>query len=545
MLKELDIENLAIIKKSIIEFDKGFNVITGETGAGKSIIVNAINLILGERANLDIIKSGETECKVQAVFDLTFLPKEKIDLFPDIAKEKELIISRVIGKEKSRIYINGNLSNLSTLESITSKIISFCGQNQQIDLLNPKYHLEFLDHYSNLVDDKKEYKNIFDEYKKIEKEFNDYLKKKNDVAIRVAELSAIENDLKCIDLQTDRRDFLENEIKKLTETENIQLISNEIIDILLNDDGLFSMIDAVCKKLDQISKYDSTVKKLEDDFSQISNLTIDFERDYNRYISTLNVDDEYLENLRSELSSIAKLERKYATNYGGLISIYEKVLKELEEIKRFVDIDKIEMELKEKREEVLKKARNLSNKRKKFAKQLESSIVEELAELNLPNCIFSVLFSNTEVDESGIDNVEFIISLNKGYEPKPLRKIASYGELSRILLVLKKIIKDKFGVNVLIFDEVDSGMSGKSARAVGVKLKELATTSQVICITHLPQVASLADTHYVVSKEGKNKILSQIRRVDNDERVEEIARMLAGYKITASAKASALELMTS
>ncbi len=545
MLKELEIENLAIIKKSVIDFAKGFNVITGETGAGKSIILNALGLLLGQKANLDIIRSNENECKIQAIFDLSLLPQNIVDSLPDIAKGKELIISRIIGKDRAKVYINGILSNLITLESITTKIISFCGQNQQADLLNSKYHLEILDKYSNLDEEKKEYKKLFDEYKKLERELKIYLERKNEIALRVAELSAIKEDLEKIKLTPNRRFALENEIKKLTETENIQNISTEIADLLLSNSGIFSMFGVISRDLNKITKYDSSVEKFENDFKEILNLTTEFEREYNQYIGSLNVDDDYLEELREELSLIATLERKYVTNHTGLIDIYEKVLKELSEIKTFEDISKQEMLLKVKKEKLIEKAIKLSSERKKYAKKFENSVIQELSELNLQNVNFVVLFNKTEVDEFGVDDVEFIISLNKGYEPKPLKKIASYGELSRILLVLKKIIKDKFGVNILIFDEVDSGMSGKSARAVGEKLKALATTSQVICITHLPQVASLADAHYIVSKEGKDKIFTQIRRIDKNEQIEEIARMLAGYKITESAKASARELMTS
>ena len=186
-----------------------------------------------------------------------------------------------------------------------------------------------------------------------------------------------------------------------------------------------------------------------------------------------------------------------------------------------------------------------TNERKIFAKKLQENVKLELSELNLPNAKFEVQFNRTEIDETGGDDVEFMLSLNKGYEVKPLKKIASGGELSRILLVLKKILKDKYGVNVLVFDEVDSGMSGKTARAVGIKLKELSSTSQVICITHLPQVASLADTHYKVFKNDSNLVLSQIIEIKGEDRIEEIARMIAGYEVTEASKASARELIAS
>lgn len=545
MLKELDIENLAIIKKTVIDFHKGFNVITGETGAGKSIIISALNLVLGSRASLDIIGPNGNDCKIQAVFDLSFLKENDFEALPSIAKEKELTISRVISKEKSRIYINGILSNLSTLESVTTKIISLCSQNEQVALLNPSYHLQVLDNYAMLQDKLKEYKALYDEYKKLNAKLTEYETRKKETALRIAELNAIKDDLESINLTNGRKSYLENEIKKFTEIEKIQNTTNEISELLMEENGLFSIVGEIDKRLLKISKTDESIENIEQNFSNIISLIQDFENDYNSYTSSLVIDSENLEELREELSNIAKLERKYATNEAGLIDMYEKILIELDSYQHFDNIDEFRKEVERKKEKVTEFALSISNIRKKCAKKLEQDIKEELSELNLKNANFVVLFNKTEVDERGLDDVEFMLSLNKGFEVKPLRKIASGGELSRILLVLKKILKDNYGVNVLVFDEVDSGMSGKTARAVGIKLKELATSSQVICITHLPQVASLADYHFVVRKKENNKVLSQIIEVSGEEKIEEIARMIAGYEVTEASKASARELIAS
>ena len=338
---------------------------------------------------------------------------------------------------------------------------------------------------------------------------------------------------------------MENEIKKFTEIEKIQELSNEISDFLMNDNGLFCIVNEINKRLNKISKYDESATYLEDNFASLQPLISDFENEFNKYSSSLNVDNDYLENLREELSDIAKLERKYATNEAGLITMYEKIVSELNSYKDFDNFDKLKDKVIEAKQEVSKLAQLLSNERKIFAKKLQENVELELSELNLPNAKFEVQFNRTEIDETGGDDVEFMLSLNKGYEVKPLKKIASGGELSRILLVLKKILKDKYGVNVLVFDEVDSGMSGKTARAVGIKLKELSSTSQVICITHLPQVASLADTHYKVFKNDSNLVLSQIIEIKGEDRIEEIARMIAGYEVTEASKASARELIAS
>lgn len=550
MLKELDIENLAIIKKSVIDFHDGFNVITGETGAGKSIIISAINMILGQRANLDVIGPNGNSCKIQAIFDLSYFKDDTYNLLPDIAKsdttnEKELIICRIINKDKSRIYINGILSNLSTLELVTSKIISLCNQNEHVDLLNPAYHLTVLDRYSKLDDKLKEYKEKYKNYKELEKQYNTFELKRNETALRIAELNAIKEDLETVNLSNGKHAFLENEIKKFTEIEKIQELSNEISDFLMNDNGLFCIVNEINKRLNKISKCDESATYLEDNFASLQPLISDFENEFNKYSSSLNVDNDYLENLREELSDIAKLERKYATNEAGLITMYEKIVSELNSYKDFDNFDKLKDKVIEAKQEVSKLAQLLSNERKIFAKKLQENVKLELSELNLPNAKFEVQFNRTEIDETGGDDVEFMLSLNKGYEVKPLKKIASGGELSRILLVLKKILKDKYGVNVLVFDEVDSGMSGKTARAVGIKLKELSSTSQVICITHLPQVASLADTHYKVFKNDSNLVLSQIIEIKGEDRIEEIARMIAGYEVTEASKASARELIAS
>lgn len=545
MLQELDIENFAIIKKTIVDFHTGFNVITGETGAGKSILISALNMILGQRANVDIIGPNSNECKIQAVFDLNYLSEDTFNQLPDIAKSKELIISRIVSKDKSRIYINGILSNLSTLEVISSKIISICSQNQQVDLLNSSYHLKVLDHYAKLEEDLKDYHVIYTEYKKLEKLLISFELKKNETARRIAELNAIREDLESIKLEDGRKEFLENEIRRFSEIEKIQNTSNEISDLLMDGNGLFFLIDEIHKRLAKISKFDEKSTHIEEKFSNILSLIADFENEYNAYTSTLNIDDEYLEELREELSNIVKLERKYATNEGGLISMYSSIIEELNSYEDFENIEELQEKLLLKKQEVINSAQKISNKRMTYAQKLEKLVKLELGELNLPNANFKVLFNKTEVDERGEDDVEFMLSLNKGYEVKPLRKIASGGELSRILLVLKKILKDKYGVNVLVFDEVDSGMSGKTARAVGIKLKELATSSQVICITHLPQVASLADSHYVVRKNENDKVFSQLIEIKGEDRIEEIARMIAGYEVTEASKASARELIAS
>lgn len=545
MLKELDIENLAIIKKSNIEFENGFNVITGETGAGKSIILNALLLILGGRANQDLISKNSDDCKIQAVFDLSNISQKVFDELPDIAKQKELIINRIISKDKSKIFINGMICNLSTLESVTSKIISFCGQNQQINLLNPKFHLELLDSFSGLDQYKEKYLEKFLEYKKLNKNLKDYEEKKQKMFLRLQELKAIKEDLESINIKEERKEILEENIQKCKKVETLKCFSNEISSYLLDNQGVFSLCDNILKRLEKILRTDESTESLYQDFSNILDSLSNFEKDFNKYKSNLSFNKDELENLRQELSSIATLERKYATNEAGLIEIYKNIIEEISSLDKFLDIEEVKKQTAKKKEETLKLAQDISEIRQKNAKILEKKVQEELADLNLPNAKFLVLFNKTEVDENGIDDVEFKVSLNKGYEAKPLRKVASGGELSRILLVLKKIIKDKIDVNILVFDEVDSGMSGKSARCVGSKLKDLSQTSQIICITHLPQVASLADAHFVVSKGGKNKIFSNIERVSGQKQVQEIARMLSGFEITESAKASAKELIAS
>ena len=580
MLSELQILNFAIIEEQTISFIEGLNVITGETGAGKSIILNAIELILGGRAKANLIRKGADFLEVNAVFDLSRIDRKIFSEMPDIVQGDELLISRNISQSgKSKIYINGKISTLSFLEEITSKIINICGQSNQVRLLDPQYHLSLLDDFADLLQDVNTYKVAHEAYKLLENQLNSAEQRNERNAEIYESLQFTYKELSSLNLKLNIRADLESEIKRLANSEKLIEKIDLIVNTITGDDSVILLLNKISQDILEISKLDKSLSSDVNTFKDSVDLINEVATNLVRYSTNIELDESKLEQLREQLAEIARLERKYKTDDAGLLKILDKIDKELQNISDPKSLEKLKVESLEAQISLFEISYQLSNKRKKAGIELSKKVQEELAELNMPyaylslslqgklsvyeeigKLIISKKSSNKENIEtiinqlkeqlqniifysSGIDKGEFLFSSNKGETEKPLRQIASGGELSRIMLILKKILRDRSGVNVLVFDEVDTGVSGSVARAVGQKLKSLADMSQVICITHLPQVASFADAHILVEKVVGERTNSEVKILNEEERVYEIARMIAGYKVTEASKESARELL--
>jgi len=551
MLTEITISNLAVIERQSLSFDSGFNVISGETGAGKSVILSALEFILGKKLSTDMIRPSAESLEVQALFDISKLPQGVLAELPEIAHGEELVVSRSLPREgRGKVLINGRLGTVSLLEEIVSKIVNVCGQHHQTRLLDPKYHIELLDGFCAHEELLSSFKLAYQAWSEKKRILTESRERSSNAIVRREELSEILAELEELpNLTADRRENLEAEVKRLSNSEKLINLGQRLSDLLSADggveNGVAAKISEVGGAANEILRIDPSFEPLVERWSEVEGGVAEFERELARYISGLDLDSSSLEALREELSELARLERKYRVDCAGLLDLKNRSLAELSLYAVDSNLNTLLGEL-SKAEELMKTAaKKLTQSRVTHAKVLAAHVSKSLAELNMREALLDVRFTEAAPTLSGSDKVEFLITTNSGFEPKPLAQIASGGELSRIMLVLKKVLRERSGVNVLIFDEVDAGVSGSVARAVGRMLKDISDQSQVLCITHLPQVASLSDRHFLVNKESGKRAVSLVRQLSELEKVDEIARMLAGYTITEASRASARELIAS
>lgn len=548
MLTELTISNFAIIERQSIAFHQGFNVISGETGAGKSIILNALEFILGAKGSPSLIRTGADNLEVQALFDLTVLPADVRGELPDIVGEgDELVVSRLLPREgRGKVLINGRLGTAALLEEIVRKLVNICSQHHQTKLLDPRFHLDLLDGFCDqpeLLARMREAHRAWSEKRaellRIKEALEQGAARRADLEHTSAELEALPN------LKPGRRKELEAEIKRIGNFERLLELGQKLSDLLSGEEGMSVRLKEASGTMAEMHRLDPTITKVQGEFEAAKRALLDSEIAVARYVDSLDVDASTLEALREELSEVARLERKYRLDDAGLCELKQRAALELNQISGGDGYRDLEREVAKLLDVAIKVGGELRKVRAKGADQLCKAVSADLRELNMQDASLQVRFTESEPSPLGTDKIEFLISTNKGEPFGPLAQIASGGELSRVMLVLKKILRERSGVNVLIFDEVDAGVSGGVARSVGRMLKEISKCSQVVCITHLPQVASLSDRHFLVNKEVGERAVTVVRELTSEEKVDEIARMLAGYKITDASRASAIELITS
>ena len=543
MLCELRIVNFALIESQSIAFGEGLNVITGETGAGKSTILQALQFLLGGRSRESVIRSGAEEAVVEGLFNLNSLPEAVLRELPEMVRGPEIAITRAVSMGgRSKVYMNGRMATLGLLEEVADKLVNVCGQNHHVRLLEPKFHLDLVDGYAGLESELSEFRDLYQRWR-------DTLRRAEEAQLAAArqsqrgdELSETIKELQAVQLKPGLRNDMEGALRRLANAEKIVQAGQELDGAL---EALFEQLSGINVSAHEIVKLDPTFADL---YGRLSSARIeldDFRAGLMHYISRVELDDSQLNRLRDRVSELARLERKYRTTCDGLIEVLRAAQDELGGLQGGVDADELASLGEELHSEVLRRAAALSSRRDVAAGELCSQVERGLADLSMANCRLLAQRQETELGPHGRDRLEFLIATNPGEPLRPLRHIASGGELSRITLVLKEALREKTGVNVLVFDEVDSGVSGSVARAIGEKLCALGRFSQVICITHLPQIASLADHHFLVGKELHDRATSTIKKISGDGKVEEIARMLAGYKITKAAIESARELLSS
>jgi DNA repair protein RecN (Recombination protein N) len=554
MLLELSIENFITIKKLDLSFEEGLTVFTGETGAGKSMLLHAMQTLLGRRLSQELIGPHQDHVRVAGLFSYEELGPELRSVVGDAPEQGEILLVREVTKSgRSRAFVNGHLVTISQLTEVGARLINICGQHQSVRILDQSNYLSFVDQFAGVDRELAEFSKLYSETTAARERVAAMREAASKAALRQAELQHLIADLsKVCEGELDRT-AIEEQLRTQRGAEELEERREEILEFLESEKGIYKSIRGVHNSLLQAAKFDPQLSSL---LQSWDDSAARFEEDAGQFVVQLNkrisgsaLDERELEKLRATLSLIASLERKYRRDHAGLKEVYLKAKSELEGLNSIDDdLPRAEKELKVLEAKLISVAETLSKKRVAAGKRMQELVQSELRELSINEAVFVLEFEKVNCGPRGIDKVDFLISTNKGMTPRPLASVASGGELSRITLALKKILSDRSGVNVLVFDEVDTGISGRVARVVGEKLRQLSQHgAQVVCVTHLPQIASLADHHYEVRKAvGSNGTTqTSVHKLQDDEKVNEIAKMLAGLEVTKATLASAEELLSS
>lgn len=532
MLKELRIKNLAIIDDLKIRFETGLNVLTGETGAGKSIIVDALGLALGERAQTGLIKNGKDEASVEAFFEISGHPMlREMGIIP----EDGIVIRRNISSSgKSRAYINDSLVNIQSLSAIGKTLVDMHGQHEHQSLLSTDTQRTLLDFYGKLHDKRAEVEAVFHEVQSLKKELGKLKENVKEQMQRIDLLSFQINEIDSASLKKGEKKALEEERVILFNLNKLnELVETAYTMLYASEGACTEKLAFVISKLREMASIDPSINEILGLIESAKPLLEDGALSLRGFKEKYDLDPKRLESIEERLETIKKLEKKYGDGADSIISYRDEAEKELSTLKHSDEkIDMLESRLREREEKLLNAAAHLSEKRKQTAKDISKAVEKILKELAFEKAGFRVDVRQSPLSSTGIDIIEFLFSANPGEPLKPLAKVASGGELSRIMLALKNILADVDSIPVLIFDEVDAGIGGKTAESVSIKLKRLSKAHQVICTTHLPQIASAADFHIMTEKsQTKDSTSVKIKELTPDERMAEIARMLSG-KIT-------------
>lgn len=553
MLLELTIKNFAIISELQLSFYKGMTALTGETGAGKSIIIDALGLLAGGRGSSDYIRQGSDKCLLEGLFEMPIRPDFSA-LMEELGIETEenlLIIQRdmaITGKNICRV--NGRTVTLANLRRVGAYLVDIQGQNEHQELLQPEQHLSLIDEfgdgkYKELLAD---YRENYLSYRKLEQQIRKIQMNEQSFVQRMDMLRFQQEEIQQAQLQPEEEGQLTDERDKLS---NYQ----KIVDALahgyeaLAAEGAPSLdgVGVALSEMQGIAHLDSDYEAISENIQTAYYLLQDAAGEISRQVDSLELDEERLESVEQRLDLIRQLKRKYGETIPAILAYAEKITEELTEADFSEEaLDKMAQELQQKEAFVWQLAEKVHTQRKMIAHRLEKEILQELRDLYMENSQFEVVFNSGKkvLKEDGFDDVEFFLTTNPGEPLKPLVKVASGGELSRILLALKTIFSKSQGITSIIFDEVDTGVSGRVAQAIAQKISKIARNSQVLCITHLPQVAASADyQYYIVKKIQKGRTITQVKQLNEQERVDEIARMLAGAEITELTIQHAKELL--
>ena len=548
MLENLHVKNLALIEEEDITFLDGLHILSGETGAGKSIILGAIGLALGGKVSKEMLRNGDKEALVEAVFRVTRESQRKQLAALDVEPyDDQIILSRKITESRSVAKINGEMVPAVKMKQVGDIFLDIHGQNDHQSLLHKKKHLEMLDEYakSEVQPLKERMHTAYKMYAQKQQEWQDADRMDGD---REREISFLEYEIHEIadaNLQVGEDERFESQYKRLSNSKRIMEALGEAQQMSAGADGASDQIGRAIQRLHQVVVYDEALAPMLDSLSDIDSLLSDFNRDLSQYMSEAEFDEELFAQIDGRLNEINRLKDKYGSTIEQILAAKEEKEERLQKLQHYEEyLAKLSEECKQAKKEAEDAAFALSSMRQRYAKELSKKVEDALLDLNFLDVHFSMEFLQAEkIGVDGYDDAQFMIRTNPGEPIRPLKDIASGGEMSRIMLAIKTVLAEHDDIDTLIFDEIDAGISGRTAQAVSEKLHLVAKEHQVICITHLPQIAAMADHHYLIQKDViGNETISSIEALSYHDSIKELARMLGGTTITQTVLDNAKEM---
>ena len=550
MLLEISIKNFAIIEEISLNFEKGMTVLTGETGAGKSIIIDAMNMMLGSRATTDVIRHGAPKAEIEGLFAVES-NRHLTALFEEQGLEwtDELIIRREIlqnGRSVSRI--NGQMVNLSVLKAVGQHLVDIHGQHDQEELMRPQLHITMLDEFGDAAffQTKAAYRQTFEDYKRLRKQVVELQRNQQENKARIEMLEFQIAEIEAAALEVDEDVRLEQERQRLLNHKMIaDTLTNAYTMLDAEEFSSLANVRSAMNDLESIEEYDTSYKELSSQLSETFYALEDITKRLEDVVDGLEFDGNRLMQVESRLDLIHSITRKYGGQVKDVLEYLAQITKEYSLLTGSdLSSEELEKELKRLEKSLVTLAQNLSDQRHALAQALENEIQQELADLYMDKARFQVRFSKAKFNREGNEAVEFYISTNPGEDFKPLVKVASGGELSRLMLAIKSAFSRKEGKTSIVFDEVDTGVSGRVAQAIAAKIHKIGQNGQVLAISHLPQVIAAADYQFYIEKiSDEHSTVSTVRLLNREERIEEIAKMLAGEDLTEAARQQAEQLL--
>ncbi len=548
MIKEIRVSNYALIERIEVILNPGFNVLTGSTGTGKSIIINALSLLLGDKGDIASIRKEADKATVEGVFSNSQEINQILNNY-DIPEENEVIIRRIINRKGGgRVYINGSIANTDILKSLGNILFDIHGQHEHQLLINEETHIDFLDYYGKLMPDREVLERNFKLLNNLKVELSEIESQKNEIANRRDLYEFQRKELECVKFSAAEYQELKEEKKKLDNFEEIsELVEYATSFISDSEESIQRKLSEITSNIKKAGKFDKALEKIGERLEESDLILQDASLELDRYKDGLNYDKERLSELESIVDKVETLKRKYRKDYEELLDMKEELSTKIFDMESLKEKEK---ELKDKiakvENEFEKKAHTISDKRKNISKDFEKKVEKEIKDLGFEKARFKVeIKGKKEIDGQGIDEVRFLFEPNVGEGWNKLSSIASGGELSRVMLALKSILSEVDRVEGLVFDEIDVGIGGSLAKKVGEKMKEIGKRRQVLCVTHLPSIAVEADSHLRVEKKEKDgRTITEVREIAGEERVEEIARMISGETSIETARKHAAELLS-